>query len=236
MIVLGIDFETTGLNPDADRVIEVGAVTWDTNTAMPLRLFSEFLWEPGLVVSEEVTAIHGITYDLLADYGRPYVSVFTVVADFMPEVEAVVGHNCTDFDKRFWEAECKRYGIQVQSKTWIDTAMDLKYPEHITTRKLMHLAAEHGFLNTFSHRAIFDVMTMLQIFQKYDPVAALEYAKQPMMLVQALVSYDDREKAKARGYRWQAETKRWLKPMRLPDVAVEKAECGFKIQEVENGR
>ena len=87
----------------------------------------------------------------------------------------------------------------------------LSRPPAITTRKLTHLAAEHGFLNPFPHRAVSDVLTMLKVLSHYDIAPVLESARQPSFTVKACVSYDDREKAKARGYRWDAARKIWTK-------------------------
>jgi DNA polymerase-3 subunit epsilon len=100
----------------------------------------------------------------------------------------------------------------------------------MTTRKLVHLAAEHGFINPFAHRAMFDVLTMLMIFQRYDPAAALALAKEPVVTLKACVSYDDREKAKSRGYRWK--DRQWLKAVRASEVEPERKDCGFTVVEI----
>ncbi len=237
MLVIGIDFETSGLNAETDRVIEIGAVLWDTDTGMPLQIMSEFCLDEGTPnpLPPEIEQITGITYEMLKSYARETtVHCFCVLADLITSAEAIIAHNGAIFDRGFYLAETKRLGLPPIERVWIDTAMDIKYPAHITTRKLMHLAAEHGFLNPFSHRAVFDVLTMLRVFQNYDAEAALEYAKQPMITVQSLVSFDDKDKAKERGYRWKPETKQWLKNMRTSDFEIEKQEAGFNIRIVES--
>ena len=52
--------------------------------------------------------------------------------------------------------------------------------EKIKTRSLPYLAADHGFLNPFPHRALFDVMTMIQIAGMYDINEILKYADSPI--------------------------------------------------------
>lgn len=233
MIVIGIDFETTELEAGKNRVIEIGAVLWDTDTGKPLKLMSELCHDDGISnpLPPEIEQITGITFDHLAKYGEASILAFQRMGFLLSKSEAVIAHNAP-FDRGFYEAEMKRHSLPLIERPWIDTVTDLKYPGQVTTRKLSHLAAEHGFLNPFQHRAVFDVLTMLRIFQQYNPSEALAYSQQPAVTLQAIVSYDDREKAKARGFRWAAEKRQWLKTVRLPDVEVEQSNAGFKVVEV----
>jgi DNA polymerase III subunit epsilon len=234
MICLGLDFETSGLDPAVDRVIEVGAVLWNTDSGLPLEILSVFC-DSVDELSPEIEEITGIKCSMLRQHGRDSAEVFSELNTMLLKAEAVIAHFGATFDKGFYEAECARLPLTAVERTWIDTALDLKYPPAMLTRKLTHLAAEHGFLNPFRHRAVFDVLTMLTVFQHYDAAAALEYARQPMVTVRAIVSYEDREKAKARGYRWNPEEKLWLKNCRLPDVEVERREADFTVVVLANG-
>jgi|SRR5579859_2803971 len=136
MIVLGIDFETTGLDPKMARVIEVGAVLWDTHTAMPLKIFSEFCWDENMpIIEPEALAAHGLNVTLLSTYGQPQREVFGRLRNMLPPLDAFVGHNCIQFDKPFYEMEMKLAQLECENAPWIDTTTDLKYPATITTRK-----------------------------------------------------------------------------------------------------
>lgn len=47
------------------------------------------------------------------------------------------------------------------------------------------------------------------------------------MYVRALVSYDDRDKAKTRGYYWSAPQRIWWRSFKESDYLMEKDTCGF---------
>jgi len=111
---------------------------------------------------------------------------------------------------------------------WIDTAVDVPYPEKMKTRNLLHLAAEHGFLPASSHRAVFDVFTMLQILSRYELIPVIARAKEPMMYLEACVSFNDRDLAKDRGYRWFPPKKIWWKAFKQSDAMAERAQCPFQ--------
>jgi DNA polymerase-3 subunit epsilon len=162
MKVLGLDFEITGLSPENDRITEVGAVLWDWNLSAPVCLLSSFV-DPQRAIPAEITALTGITDQLIEDYARTEEDVFADLDYLISRADCVMAHNGTTFDKPFCVAAYSRVGRVIPNKPWLDTRTDIKYPEHITTRNLRHLASEHSFLNPFAHRAVFDVLTMLKV-------------------------------------------------------------------------
>ena len=227
-LVLGTDFETSGLNAASDRIIEVGAVLYDWEARTPLQLLSSFVYQ-ACELPEEITKITGITREMISRYGHSEDDVMRRLDELLGLADYAMAHSATsDFDKGFYDHSCIRIGIGIREILWANTAVDIVYPEQITTRNLQYLAAEHGFVNPFRHRAVFDVLTMLDIASRYNLDAIITRAREPMVYVQALVSYDDRELAKARGYWWHPKLKIWWKPMKTSDFEKEKVECGFR--------
>jgi DNA polymerase-3 subunit epsilon len=164
MYVLGIDLETTSLDTAEAEIIEIGAVLWDTDRKTPVAMLSEIVIPHG-EVSEETIEITGITMEDIAEHGKPLGEVLERLELLRAKAKAWVGHNAIRFDlpilERFYEA--------ANSLPWIDTTEDIPYPKEITMHNLTYLAAAHGFLNPFAHRAVFDVLTMLRVFSCYHP-------------------------------------------------------------------
>lgn len=237
MLWLGVDFETTGLNVKEDRIIEVGAVLWDTIRKRPLTILNELVWDDTYPeLPSEVVSITGITEDDLKKYGRRPLEVLCALLAIAGEADLLVAHNGTNFDKPLLEAELERVGAHPSEPLeWIDSSVDVPYPESVSTRKLTHLAAEHGFVNPFAHRAVFDVLTMLHIMSKYDAKEILALSKSPSITIRAVVTFAEKEQARTRGYRWNAEQKWWVKTVK--EVNLEKEMTApFKIQILEDGR
>jgi DNA polymerase-3 subunit epsilon len=230
MIVLGLDWETTGLNPQADRVIEAGLVLWDTDLRAPVRM-SGFLVKSDVAVSEEVTKITGITPILLKNFGLEVPNAFGIVTQYMSCADVLCAHNGNEFDKLFWNEWVKREKKEVPDKFWLDTYTDLP----TVAGKLAYMAADAGFVNPFPHRALTDVLSMLRILDGHNVQRVYERAKLPNATLQALVSYDNNALAKARGYRWKPDTKQWLKIVKEDEVKEEMtaaAKAGFKTTRV----
>lgn len=98
-----LDFETTGLSPDAgDRAIEIGAVRIESG-AVTAR-FQE-LMNPGRRVSGFIESYTGITNAMLA-HARPCGEVMSDFAEFIGD-HNLVAHNAS-FDKRFLDSELSR--------------------------------------------------------------------------------------------------------------------------------
>lgn len=237
MLVLGLDFETTGLDRKEDRITEVGAVLWDTELNAPVRLYNELL-ACDKELTPEITRLTGITNQMLKRFGQHPDFVLGHLTAMISQADFVIAHNAP-FDRAFYEAALERAGYAAdQSVIWADSAVDVNYPEHIETRKLVFLAAEHGFLNPFAHRAVTDVLTMLQVCSRYDWKEIFESAKLPNVTIWAKTTFQEKDIAKAAGYRWNGETKQWLKNVKANQVQMEIEKLhakGVVVTELKNG-
>jgi DNA polymerase III epsilon subunit-like protein len=231
IVLCGMDLETSGLLPETDRIIEVGACVYEWDTKMPMQILSELV-DPCMdngdfVLPPEITAITGITDVALGRYGAFEKDVLHRLTQMATLSQYYVAHNA-EFDRGFIEAAYRRHGMTMVELPWLDSMSDVRFPESIKTRNLKHLAAEHNFLPGFSHRSLFDVMTMLKIMESYDLEAIIARSKEPMVYVQANVTFSDNQKAKDFKFRWAPKQKIWWKQMKASDLEEEKAGYQFK--------
>jgi DNA polymerase-3 subunit epsilon len=248
--ILGIDVETTGLDTGKDRVIEIGAVVYDTEHKLPLELFSSFVI-PGdpaeFKLPPEITELTGIQQDWVVAYGKSFEQAATYLEKLLiqrHDVDYVMAHNGENFDRPIILAELARANLMDHSLTrlpWIDSRTDLPHKREPESRRLKHLALDHGFINPFEHRAVFDVLTMLRVAGHYDWDEIVELSNVPWVTVRALVNYDDREKAKRLRYSWEkigtrTYPKLWVKKIRANQLEREQELAkkeGFEIVKIE---
>lgn len=116
-----IDFETTGFDDAADRVVEVGVVCF-RGGAVTARL--NHLIQPGMPIPESAIAVHGITDAMVAEAPR-----FEQIAEELRA--ALVGHlpvaYNAQFDRKFMHTEMRRAGVASDlppaldpGVTWLD--------------------------------------------------------------------------------------------------------------------
>lgn len=240
MLILGLDFETTGLDIHTVKITEVGAILWDTVLRQPVQIMSRFVWNQDYPPqSEEVIRVSGITDDMLKTHGMPAAAVMEELAELMSRAEAVMAHNGNNYDKPILERVAKEMSVQMPYRPWIDSSTDLPLPETLPTcRKLTHLAFEHGIHveQRFCHRAFYDVLLMLEIASRYAIDDVMRIASAPVITVRAKVTIDEREKAKARRFQWDPQGKLWLKRIRDFDLEKETKACqeaGFGIVQLQ---
>ena len=226
MLVLGLDLETTGLNPESDEIIEVGAVVWDTNRGTPVKIYSELV-QSQTPVTEEITRITGIKNEDLRAWGVSPQEAFLNLEALAQKCEYIVAHNGLEFDKLFIDRYLATMPDIQLDLPWIDTMTDLPYPEELKTRKLSYVAAEHGFLNPFAHRSLFDVLTMMKVFSSYPLPDVIEFAKSPMVRIVAQVSFAEKDKAKNLGFRWDPNRKEWFHGLR--EAQMKRAKFPFPV-------
>lgn len=229
MRLLGIDFEGTSLDTGTAQIIEYGAVLYQWGAKrLPLRFVSELVDPVGVDVPQEIVEITGIEDAVVREFGVTESMAIEAIVGMIEGADYVVAHFGNLYDKPLFEAACARYMRLPPDKVWLDTSIDPPYPDRIKTRNLQHLAAEHGFLNPFRHRAVFDVMTMMSVLAHYPIEDVISRALEPTLYVRADVTFDDKEKAKDRGYRWCAPEKIWWRQWKFSDYEAEKAVCGFR--------
>lgn len=229
MLILGLDVETTGLDPEQNLIIEIGAVLWDVEKRLPVKIFSEMILEKeGVTVPPEIEELTGIETAMLKEFGIPVnPGLFDYLDWAISKAECLVAHNAP-FDKGFLEAFYKRHGRTMPAKPWVCTVKDVNYPKHVKQKNLTYLAAVHGFVNPFSHRAVTDVLSMLRVLDHYDVKEALQLSQEPKIEVIALVSYDDRMLAKNAGFHWDGDSKQWKLETRKSQFDAEA--LGFKVE------
>ena len=227
MKILGFDVESTGLDPKKDSITEMGLVLYDTDLKTPVRI-SGFLVKGGFI-SEEITRITGITQAAVDTYGVTPFAAIGALDKMAESANYFCAHNAP-FDREFGKALFATQGRGFPDVPWIDTRTDLP-PEAYKLGKsasLKYLCADHGFLYS-AHRAVNDVLAMLELLSRYDLDTILRRAATPNVEVRAVVSFDDRILAKERSYYWSAQIKQWRKPLKADEVEREKTDAPFPV-------
>lgn len=253
MRLIGLDLETTGLNTGEDRITELGIVLWDSDEKAPILMRQYFLIDDGIrekLKNPDTVAmikrVCGLTPSILEEFGlvpgMALAELEYLCKDHKPDF--VVAHNGENFDRPFTYAELTRHSVtsdNFRRVPWLDTRADIPFASEPESRKLKHLALDCGFINPFAHRAVFDVLTMLRVLSHYPLEDVIAYSKVPFITVRAVVSYDDREKAKARRYSWEklgerVYQKQWIKKLKLDKLEQEQKEAaaaGFQVVRIE---
>ncbi len=92
-----IDTETTGLNPDADEVVEIAAVRYGPQQGI-LGVWSALV-NPGRPIPPEASAVHGIT-DAMVERAPDKLAVVSELARILRSDDVLVAHNAA-FDRAF---------------------------------------------------------------------------------------------------------------------------------------
>lgn len=158
MKILILDTETTGL-ADTDRVIEIAAALYETKTKCILWQFASLV--PG-ERSNPVEHINQIPTAALAETDGFY-DPYEELNHYANLAEAVVAHNVA-FDKRM-------LGAGFTSKTpWVCSMSQLVFPRAGRSKKLIHLAVDHGILAVGAHRALGDVLMLAALFRQASDI------------------------------------------------------------------
>src|ERR1700739_963442 len=110
MLLLGLDFETMGLDPKVHAIAEVGAQLWDTEYRRVIHSNGFLIKVPAdAPFEEDAIATTGLTFELLAKYGKDSLRGLKQVLNMYDQADYVVAHNGNRCDRPFlraWMASC----------------------------------------------------------------------------------------------------------------------------------
>ncbi len=157
------DTETTGLDSEHDRVIEIGGVELE-NKFPTGRSFHVYINAEGRKVHPEALAVHGITDEFLTD--KP---VFSQIVEDMAELfdgAKLVAHNA-GFDIGFINAEYARLGLPpVDPSRVIDTLALARRRHPMGPNSLDALCKRYGIDNSHrtKHGALLDAELLAEVY------------------------------------------------------------------------
>ncbi|MHC2576538.1 DNA polymerase-3 subunit epsilon [Bradyrhizobium diazoefficiens] len=199
-----LDTETTGLDYRTDEIIELGMVKFDytpDGRIVGIRdTFSAFN-EPSAPISAEITALTGITNEMVAGHKFDDAAV-TAFAD---SAVITIAHNSA-FDRRFVE----RYWPVLEHKAWGCSMSEIDWRKHgFAGSQLGYLLNGVGYFHQ-AHRAVDDCHALLEILASELPTTGspalallLETARKPTLRVWAeQTAFELKDSLKRRGYRW----------------------------------
>ncbi len=160
---IAFDLETTGLNPQVDRIVEIGAVRFDS-TGREVAAF-ERLVNPRRPSHPRARAVHGIDDAELAK-APPAEDVLPEFFEFLgdPDLTILLAHNA-GFDAAFLGAELARLGRAMPGHGVIDTlALARRGLPHLPSHRLDGLARHLGLDPYGPHRALADSRRVMSLW------------------------------------------------------------------------
>lgn len=117
-LVAAIDFETTGLEPATNEILEAGAVIFDAITGHPLARFCE-LARPSRAFARHPGESNRISNEAV-EKCRPISQVLADFVDFISRAKLLIAHNAP-FDAAFLIESCTRNGVPVPRQNIVDS-------------------------------------------------------------------------------------------------------------------
>lgn len=165
------DLETTGLSPEKDEIIEIGAVK--VIEGKVVGRFSRFV-KPDRPISSTVESLTGISNAMVADAGptdRVIYDFLQFCGDF-----PVIGHNVM-FDYRFTWRYAKKYYMEFDKEGLDTLQIARKVLPELPSRSLENLCSHYGIVNASAHRAYHDALATAKLYQTLKHYFGADYGE-----------------------------------------------------------
>jgi DNA polymerase-3 subunit epsilon len=228
LVAAVVDVETTGTNPDHDKIIELGVCLfeYDRQNGRIYKVLGSWGWfeDPGVPVPPEITEITGIADEMVAGHRIDD----RAVDDLLSRVVLVIAHHA-DFDRRFLEKRLPAF----TTKHWPCSRFDIDWKaEGIRSSALEFVAYSLGFFHD-GHRAASDCRATLHALAQPLPGTGrlalqnlLERARLPSWRIWPKdAAIEKKDVLEARGYAWSpgelGRPKCWYRDVSDADKAAE---------------
>lgn len=157
-----LDTETTGLSfPTGGRICEVALLA--SKNGQRINEYSTLI-NPETFISPDVTAIHGITNEMVACAPR-FKDIALTLSEHL-EGSVLICHN-VGFDVPFLQSEFDNIGLKMPAVQTLDTLKFARTHGCFSRNRLGIIAAELGFSCEGWHRAMADTVMAEKIFYHF---------------------------------------------------------------------
>jgi DNA polymerase-3 subunit epsilon len=161
-VFICLDCESTGLDPEKDRIIEVAAMLFTFKEVLERY---ETLIDPECPIPASSQEIHKISQDMIA--GKP--KIREALPDLLKMIDGhiLVGHGIA-FDIALIANETRRFQIpsKIQSQPSIDTLRLARLYGESPVNSLERLRQHFNIQEEGAHRAMSDVIVNIEVFKR----------------------------------------------------------------------
>jgi DNA polymerase-3 subunit epsilon len=233
-IGVAIDVETTGLDRDNDRIIELAVQRFRFDErGRVIEIGRPRVWreDPGVPIDPRITKLTGLAAEDLAGQVIDEAAAVAILAS----ADIVVAHNAA-FDRPFVDRRLPAvaglpWACSMAEPDWLELGFD--------GRALGHLVSQCGWFFE-GHRAENDILALIYLLGHGTADGETILAKlmarseRPTYRVNAVdAPFEAKDALKARGYRWDAALRFWWKTVPEED---HEAERTWLLAEVYRGR
>ena len=156
---VAFDVETTGLDPEQNEIIEIGALK--VRNGKVVERFMKFI-RPTEEISQTITDLTGITNEMVVN-AQSREQVIPEFLDFCRE-DILIGHNVA-FDYSFMKMGALAVGLDFVSQGIDTLKIARKVHGDLESKSLERLCAYYQIENKAAHRAYHDALATAKLYQ-----------------------------------------------------------------------
>lgn len=155
-----LDLETTGLSPDVDEIIEIGAIRFNRD-GLYHATFSTLV-KPEKLIPSRITEITGITQLMINESGIPLAEALSGFVEFIGDLPLVTFNAA--FDMGFLWNAAKQQGFAIENRYACALQLSRRAWPGLPSHRLVDLAKIGNLSDEDTHRALGDCKRAAIIF------------------------------------------------------------------------
>jgi DNA polymerase-3 subunit epsilon len=231
---VAVDVETTGLDHDSDRIIELAIQRFRFDAlGRVTQLGKARVWreDPGMPLDPRITRLTGLADEDLTGQSIDEAAA----AEILASADLIIAHNAA-FDRPFVDRRLPA----IAGRPWACSMAELDWLElGFDGRALGHLVSQCGWFYE-GHRAENDILALIYLLAHQASDGAtimarlMEASQRPTYRINAIEApFEAKDALKAKAYRWDGALRFWWKT--IPEEELE-AERNWLDQHVYIGR